>query len=760
MTNKYEFDVFIAYHGTYSSEGSYDEAKNIASYLRKNNFSVYLFEEENGETWSETPKKIVQSRTMLVVLNKSVLLDGNSFISKTRMVGGKEQPYQIFVEIQTFISEVNAGNKSPQTLNFIYCGDDKNREEARAFCSRQACGLDSLNNIIAKDYKGDGDNNYSPIKKWLSTALEVQRKWDERENVFEKESLETSSSTFDDVFDTIETEMFKQNCIAVVGPAINKTYERFLEGEYQTFFEKCKSIKEEGKNLDKELKTIEPVLSRDIQHIVKFPFSAFITTDEYSNICEYLKQANKVGQIIKNDNDIFNLDLQGGEVPVFQLNRSEKCIDDCLEPSANISTVLKMLLRGKKIIYLGFDDNYDGYKRISQVLRKVSGDEYFTWTNNVVMLESATNSHILIDKQARLTLVNVSVDEFVKRVEASNEIFKKLLNMNDGNNKFIIDLFRIASTPTETQAIKLLLEQLETDIESCMELPQIIEKYDNNVSCLKTIKPNFNAFVKCWERIRNSLLDEDNLDITELEFIVQTVKTERSNISRGISKQGKELLTTQKEYNIVMFSQSLRVIEFLNGSLPDFKKNTNLYICECRPKSFEPFVDSKNSVDLILDSQKGQGFKSITIIPDMAAFNLMDREKIDALVLGAHDVVFHDDKPISFINTCGTIGLLEFAKKKNISTFVVAETGKFTNASANDKGDLIYSISYGHESTIFNDLKFALWAKKNHVITRNIGYDYCAFYKGVKLVSEKGCIVCDEPSANVKLIDTTRDIGD
>ena len=41
MTNKYEFDVFIAYHGTYSSEGSYDEAKNIASYLRKNNFSVY-----------------------------------------------------------------------------------------------------------------------------------------------------------------------------------------------------------------------------------------------------------------------------------------------------------------------------------------------------------------------------------------------------------------------------------------------------------------------------------------------------------------------------------------------------------------------------------------------------------------------------------------------------------------------------------------------------------------------------------------------
>ena len=127
----YKYDVFIAYHGTYDVSGTYLQAKNIANYLRKANYSVYLFEEEEGKTWSSTPRHVIESKAMLVVLNDGVLLDENGLISRMRTLtsNNRSEPYQLYAEIDEFKKQVNCGNKNPQVINFIYCGKEYNTRE-------------------------------------------------------------------------------------------------------------------------------------------------------------------------------------------------------------------------------------------------------------------------------------------------------------------------------------------------------------------------------------------------------------------------------------------------------------------------------------------------------------------------------------------------------------------------------------------------------------------------------------------------------
>ena len=752
---QYTNDIFIAYHGTFQEYGSYKEAKRIAAYLRGKGYKVYLFEEKDGKSWQQTPKYVIESRTMLIVLGKDVLLDGNGLISDERTVDGVKEPYQLYVELSTFKGQVNSGAKSPQTLNFVYCSEDKSPEEARRFCCNQAYGMDALNNVLARDYTSDGEEDFLPVAAWLDTALEIQSAWD-KEHAAVKAPVCAEGVSIDDIFAEIEDEMFAQNCVAVLGPTLNDRCMSFSYGTGDTFFDKCRNLLARGRNhLDGALNSTfgEERIPRHIQHFAKFPFAAFITTDEYSHLDKAVKQAGKDSALIRQESDIYSLNLQNGQIPVIQLSRSDVWTDNCTAPDSVVSAIMKMLLVGRRIIYIGYNDEYDGYKRIGAMLRELLGDDFFTCTNNIAVVDSRTNPSVYFDEENRFTVINASIEAFANKMETSNELFKKLLNMNDGNNKFVIDLFKIAATPTETQAIKLLLEQLYQDVRSRMPLEKIIEKYDKNVSCLKAIKPNFNAFEKCWLKIKEELEEGDVDSIDDLEEIVEQVKTNRSKISRGIRKQGKLSLTGTEGKNILLFSQSLRVIEFLNGAADSFQRNSRLWICECRPKSDEPFRDAKNTCELLNESK---AMYDITIIPDMAAFNMMSRGLIDMVVMGAHDVAFWGDSPVSFINTCGTAGIMSFAREQGIPVYIVAETGKFTEIEEED-GKLYYEISYGHEVTIYNNFKFALWAKKEEIDTCNIGYDFCRFHDGVRLVSEKECIECRSEDLVIHLIDKTKD---
>ena len=72
---KYTYDVFIAYHGTFSPDGSYERAKELEFFFADQGLKPYIFKEETGENWTDALRHIQESKTMLVVLNSGVLRD-------------------------------------------------------------------------------------------------------------------------------------------------------------------------------------------------------------------------------------------------------------------------------------------------------------------------------------------------------------------------------------------------------------------------------------------------------------------------------------------------------------------------------------------------------------------------------------------------------------------------------------------------------------------------------------------------------------
>ncbi len=564
------------------------------------------------------------------------------------------------------------------------------------------------------------------------------------------------SKELDEFFASIEEDMFAKNCVAVIGPKLNDFLMNFKSGVGNTIYQKWESLFNQGYNFlhtaiqDEIPQTIIP---SGIKRVVKLPFSAYVTTDEFSNLYEALHELGEKAFIVKNE-AARNVDIQHGYIPIFQIKRSKIYEDDCKAIEKENETLLKVLLSGRKIIYLGYDKDYLGFIEIGKYLRSILGDDYYTSTKNIALVFDKEQTELIFkDEAKRMTIVNITSEQFLDKMITSNDLLKKMFAINQSENHFVAELFNVASTPTETQAIELLLNQLQEDVEKNIDIKTILNKYDRNVSSLSDLKPNFNAFVKCWNTIKVKLNNNTKISRRQLDEIINDELDKRNLISRKIKNQGGQVLDDNHK-NILLFSQSLRVAELLMGATDDFMLKSNIYICECRPKSETPFRDAMDMSERLCYG-KGQ-YKNITIIPDMAAFNMMSRNLIDLVILGAHDVVLHKGKPISFINTCGSSAIMTVAKQNNIPIIVVAEEGKFTEAKYNsEKKQYEYIISYGHESTIYKDFNFALWAKKKNILTKNIGYDYCNFHKGVTLISENKIYNCGSETISVVLIDKT-----
>ncbi|MDE6285332.1 MAG: hypothetical protein K2M17_06255, partial [Bacilli bacterium] len=476
----------------------------------------------------------------------------------------------------------------------------------------------------------------------------------------------------------------------------------------------------------------------------------------YTKISEALQSSNRQSVLISSPESIYGLDLQKGEIPVFELNRSNIYSDDCIIQEGLSCEILKMVLTGRKILYVGYDQNYKGYEAVALALKNILGGD-FVPLNNIVVADMPADSQLLISNE-NFSCLNLPIDDFVGRLIA-NKTFSKTFRYDGEESKFISDLFNIASTPTETQAIELFLKQLLEDVASDLSIDEIVRKANLNCENLKKIKGNFNAFVKCWQSIKKEIGESPTK--RKLTSSVDAYQWRRKQITMGVQNQGEEYGIAPKR--ILLFSESLRVVEFLTGTSDEFQQKSSLFICECRPKSEYPFQDAKNMCALLKES--GCRFKSITIIPDMAAFNLLERNLIDVVILGAHDVLFYEDNPVHFINTCGSSALIETAINNSIEVIVVAERGKFntipsTNESVvteSSHDSFVYAISYGHESTIYDDYEFMLWAENESIGTKNIGYDFCAFHKGMRLICEDEVFEAEESDLKIRLVDRTKD---
>lgn len=132
----YDYDFFIAYHGTNDPKGSYEKAKNICDFLKDNGFKVFLNDYSSNMDdadlgFNETKYIIQRSNKFLLVFNENIYRDEYGMLPRKYP---DKKPNQLYSELVMFSSLVDDDLRTNKHhLKFYYVGDVFKRSNIYGF---------------------------------------------------------------------------------------------------------------------------------------------------------------------------------------------------------------------------------------------------------------------------------------------------------------------------------------------------------------------------------------------------------------------------------------------------------------------------------------------------------------------------------------------------------------------------------------------------------------------------------------------------
>ena len=470
-------------------------------------------------------------------------------------------------------------------------------------------------------------------------------------------------------------------------------------------------------------KNVRPLPAHDL--LATLPFSAYLTTNFDVLLERAFETVSKDYSVLMEDYDITH--LKGSQVPLIKLHgcitrpktiiaaEDEYITTDKKTPI--IAALVQTLLAYKRVLFLGFSLRDPDFTRTYEELIQILGNHM---PRSYAVVRDATSYDKTYWASKGLTIIEEDLTLFLRDLKVFYNDQYIASDENDwANNSFFSSLSLFTSAPSETQAIDAFLEHLRViasgATQSCAE---ILTDADFAVRQILSKKENFEALKELW-RILKPRLASNNADMNGFQHTINLVIEERLDYARKINNKWNEVVRITEdteEYNILVFSQSVRLLDLLKA-VPSFtQRKCNLYICECRPKSPDAFQDAFAIYKYLEETDYNQFF----LIPDMAAGNLIERGIINVVVMGAHSIYLKDGQPISFVNTCGTSMIALMAREYGIPVRLIAEKAKFVSLPSDNSP----KVSYEEEANIFlNTQSF------DRLTRKNIGYDLCKIDK-------------------------------
>lgn len=485
-----------------------------------------------------------------------------------------------------------------------------------------------------------------------------------------------------------------------------------------------------------DVPTLNPLPAHQL--LADMSFSAFITTNYDQLLEKALEKNKKKFYTIIEDKDICR--WRSTQLPYIKLHgcitRPKTIIaaEDEYRPISEskpiVSSLLKTLLANKNVLFLGFSlTDYD-FKELFQEL-KLALDGNMPKSYAVVYEDD--NYQTAYWKEEGINIINSDLTSFLR------ELFKTaIVEKRDGvfhpkddwmNNIFFERLHEIRTSPSETQAIDAFLEHLLQEMRSpALSCNDIYIRASNAVDTILKSKPNFQALKKMWQLMSTKLetLMDDQQDLAE-EIITDIIDDRKNNLKK-ISKNGKAII--EKGSCILVYSQSIQMLELLKSVSKNVQDSCKLFVCECRPKSPNPFQDGIAICEYLKDT----GY-NISLIPDVSVGNLLARNQVNLIMMGAHSIYFRNDEFVSYVNTCGTNMISLAAEFYNVPIYIIAESNKIIHL--NDSEQEI--VSYEEEENIFGaaDIINSLHLEGiSNVTELNIGYDLCVVNKNTQLITD------------------------
>lgn len=511
------------------------------------------------------------------------------------------------------------------------------------------------------------------------------------------------------------------------------------------FPEACFLFKEEEARSALEKLLLElldkPTLKPLPAHVIlsNLPFVAFVTTN-YDDLLERaLREAKHEPHSVIVDQDVAR--LCSHHVPILKIHgcisRPETMIaaEDEYRPLADSHPIIEALLRtqlaNRMVLFLGYSlEDYD-FRTAYEQVKAALGDHM---PRSYAVVHTASSYRKRFWKSRGVQVMESDATEFLRALlRATAEIDAPTVYYPGGdwmNNAFFESLHNIRTLPSETQVVTAYLGHLLEELRAPgFSLGDVIARARTAASLVLARRLNLHAL----RRVSDGILQTISAECTskeQAELVVRRTMEERDVVARGIARKAPEII--QRGDSILIFSQSVRVVQFLSAVARGVQDTCHVYVAECRPKSPDPFQDALAFCRALRDT----GYE-FTIVPDVAVGNLLARRQLHKVLLGAHTVFRVGDRPVAFVNTAGTRTILLAARDAETPVFVIAESMKITDVS--DTSDIEQQVSFDQEEDLsqcigatLSDLK----AEGQRIGTLNIGYDLCPIMEHCRIVTE------------------------
>lgn len=156
-----DFDVFIAYHGSYDKNGSREICDRLYDFLKRNGIKPFYFPYSGKDIYKANIIEVIRSKTFLLVCNENIHVNESGTISVT-------EHYELSTEIDAFYAMTQAGNDvRVQDARVFVCGDYSEKE-------RKVRKLIYTNYLLFCDSDNE-ENSFAEIADWIKSRLVLRK---------------------------------------------------------------------------------------------------------------------------------------------------------------------------------------------------------------------------------------------------------------------------------------------------------------------------------------------------------------------------------------------------------------------------------------------------------------------------------------------------------------------------------------------------------------------------------------------------------
>ena len=375
------------------------------------------------------------------------------------------------------------------------------------------------------------------------------------------------------------------------------------------------------------------------------------------------------------DSDVILIKPHGTVSRPDTLRATNERVESFSNDSRLVRSLLEVSVNNYHPLFIGYGF---GDRGIVETVRKVRSWTKASFLRGTAILLDPNKKDVSALKQLGIDVLNLDA------VTALHSILSATVTRLDANraedtedwikHPFFAALIEIRSKPTETQVIEALITSIDAHT-NLMGPKKAIESGITAAKLCLSFRPNYSGLRTVIQMLSRASFGKIDNEIVWSNW--KNYKEQRGKISSRISENGRGIIN--RGDTLLIFSQSQRVIDFLNELEPSLRNSLNIVIAEVRSKSGTPFENAHE----IFDRLKVREFQRVDITIDTAAMHLMRTGIVDHVLMGAHSILVDEDNHfLAVINAVGTGAICDIAEKYDIKVTFVAESDKFVQVKS------------------------------------------------------------------------------